>query len=69
MTRREFSVAHNLPPEWVELRERCEQIIMRNDFWYQRDLQDEARRLAVHASHILTDATQQVRPKLFRCAG
>jgi hypothetical protein len=69
MTLRTFSVAHHLPPEWVELRERSEQIAARNDFWYRRDLQDEARQLAMRASDILVDATQQVRPRVFPCAG
>lgn len=70
MTLREFTVAHHLPPEWLELRERCERIVMRDDFWYRRDLQEEARQLATHASDILVDSTQQVRPKvLFPCAG
>jgi hypothetical protein len=69
MTLREFQVVHHLPSEWVELRERCEQIVMRNDFWYRRDLQDEARQLAIRASDILADLTKQVDPKVFPCAG
>jgi hypothetical protein len=69
MTLREFSVAHRLPSEWVKLRECSGQIAARNDFWYRRDLQDEARQLAMRASDILVEATRQVRPRVFPCAG
>jgi hypothetical protein len=69
MTLKEFPLAHHLPPEWVELREQCERIVMRDSFWYRHDLQEGARHLATHASDILADSTPQVHPKVFRCAG
>lgn len=69
MTLKEFAFAHHLPPEWIGLREHCGQIVLRDDFWYRRDLQEEARHLATHASDILVDSIQQVHPKVLPYAG
>ena len=48
----EFASAHQLPLRWVELRKACDRLAARPGFWYRKDLQNEARLLAVEASDI-----------------
>lgn len=49
----EFASAHQLPPRWVELRNACDRLVERADFWYRPDLRNAVRPLAVEASDIL----------------
>lgn len=49
----EFVSKHQLPLRWLELREACNRLVERIDFWYRADIRDAARRLAVEASDIL----------------
>lgn len=53
MTLHEFAEAHDLPRSWLELRNNCEQLVSRSDFWYRPQLQDQARQLAIKASDML----------------
>lgn len=53
MTLEAFAQAHSLPPCWLELRRRCEDVVRRPDFWYRTDLRQEASDLAIKASNIL----------------
>ena len=53
MTLEAFAQAHNLPPGWLELRQRCEDIVRQPDFWYHTDLRQQASSLAIQASDIL----------------
>ncbi len=56
MALEEFARIHNLDPNWVELRQECNGIAGRADFWYRRGLQNAARELAVTASDMLAAA-------------
>lgn len=51
-TLEEFASKHRLPPRWLELRKACDRLVSQSDFWYRRDLRDQARQLAVEASDI-----------------
>ena len=53
MTLEMFAQAHNLPPRWLELRRRCEDMVRQPDFWYRTDLRQQASALAIQASDIL----------------
>lgn len=53
MTLEAFAQAHNLPPRWLELRRRCEDMVRQPDFWYRTDLRQQASALAIQASDIL----------------
>ena len=53
MTLEAFARAHKLPPCWLDLREGCESIVRRPEYWYRHDLQERAKELAVEASEIL----------------
>jgi len=53
MTLEAFAQAHSLPPCWLELRRRCEDVVRRPDFWYRTDLRQQASDLAIKASNIL----------------
>ncbi len=53
MTLEAFAQAHSLPPIWLELRRRCENIVKQPDFWYRTDLPQQAGDLAIQASNIL----------------
>ena|SRR5438552_4315713 len=55
----EFASKHRLPPRWLELKEACNRLVARADFWYRADLCDEARQLAVEASDILHSALRR----------
>jgi hypothetical protein len=76
MTLEAFARAHKLPPRWLDLRKACESIVRRPDFWYRRDLQERAKKLAVEASEMLAGsataraASDQARTKeRTRCQG
>jgi hypothetical protein len=56
MTLEAFARVHDLPARWLELRKACKSIVARPDFWYQLDLQEAARKLALEASDILVKA-------------
>lgn len=58
-TLEEFANQHRLPPRWLELRKACDRLTARADFWYRPELLDQARRLAVEASDILTATLKQ----------
>jgi hypothetical protein len=60
MSLEEFARIHNLGPIWVELRQECDRIVSRPDFWYRKELQSAARELAVKASDMLAAATKRV---------
>jgi hypothetical protein len=53
MTLEAFAQALSLPPVWLELRRRCEDIVKQPDFWYRIDLRQQASELAINASDIL----------------
>jgi hypothetical protein len=55
----EFASSHQLPARWLELRQICNRLVARADFWYRPDLRNEARQLAVEASDILHLALAQ----------
>jgi hypothetical protein len=55
----EFASTHQLPARWLELRNICNRLVARADFWYRPDLRNEARELAVDASDILHLALAQ----------
>src|ERR1019366_3948970 len=55
----EFAGKHQLPARWLELRQICNRLVARADFWYRPDLRNEARQLAVEASDILHLALAQ----------
>lgn len=59
MTLEQFAHCHHLPPDWLELRSQCEQVVRKSDFWYRPELQDDARRLATQASNILSTVVKQ----------
>jgi hypothetical protein len=67
MTLEAFAQAHNLPPIWLELRRRCEDMVRQPDFWYRADLRQKAGELAIQASDILdstlSDTVQQRRDR------
>lgn len=56
MSLEEFARIHNLDPNWVELRQKCNSIAGRADFWYRKEPQNAARELAVTASDMLAAA-------------
>ena len=56
MTLEAFAQVHDLPARWLELRTACKRIVARPDFWYQPELQDAAKTLALEASEILVKA-------------
>ena len=58
-TLEEFARKHRIPQRWLELREACNRLLARPDFWYRRDLRNEARLLAVEASEILQAVLKQ----------
>lgn len=58
-TLEEFAREHRLPRRWLQLREACNQLVVRPDFWYRTDLRNEGQRLAVEASRILQVALKQ----------
>lgn len=58
-TLEEFAIKHQLPPRWLELREACNRLVERTDFWYRADLRDAARQVAVDASDILRSEFKQ----------
>lgn len=53
MTLEAFARAHKLPPRWLDLREGCESIVRRPQYWYRHGLQERAKELAGEASEIL----------------
>lgn len=53
-TLEEFADKHCLPIRWLQLRKACDRLAGRADFWYRPELLNQARRLAVEASDILT---------------
>ena len=55
----EFASKHQLPARRLELRQICNRLVARADFWYCPDLRNEARQLAVEASDILHLALAQ----------
>lgn len=59
MTLYEYAQAHGLPQHWLVLRRKCEELVRRLDFWYRPELKDDARRLAVQASDVLTSVINQ----------
>jgi hypothetical protein len=61
-TLEEFACKHRLPQRWMELREECNRLVARPDFWYRADVRDEARQLAVEASDILSAALKHEKP-------
>lgn len=65
LTIEEFARQHRLPAHWLKLREACNRLVARPDFWYRTDLRNEAQQLAGEASHILQAALR----KENRCAG
>lgn len=56
MSLEEFARIHHLESSWINFRRACNQLVARSDYWYRKDLQDNARELAVKASDILTAA-------------
>lgn len=48
----EFARLNQLPPRWILLRRECNVLTGNPQFWYRRDLQDHARKLATEASEI-----------------
>ena len=55
----EFASEHQLPLRWVELRNTCNRLVERADFWYRADLRNAARPLAVEASDILLSSLKR----------
>jgi hypothetical protein len=55
----EFASEHQLPLRWVELRNTCDRLVERADFWYRADLRNAARPLAVEASDILLSSLKR----------
>lgn len=53
MTLEVFARDHSLPPIWLELRRRCEDMVRQPNFWYSSDLRQKASDLALQASNIL----------------
>lgn len=53
MSLEEFARLNQLPPRWLLLRRECNVLIGHPQFWYRRELQDRARKLATEASEIL----------------
>lgn len=53
MTLEAFAQAHSLPPVWLQLRRRCEEMVRQADFWYRTDLRQQVSDLAIQASNIL----------------
>jgi hypothetical protein len=49
----EFARLNQLPLRWILLRRECNVLTGNPQFWYRRDLQDHARKLATEASEIL----------------
>jgi hypothetical protein len=63
MTLEVFAQAHNLPPRWLELRRRCEDMVRQPDFWYRTDLRQQASALAIQASDILDSTLIETAPR------
>ncbi|HEV2396412.1 MAG TPA: hypothetical protein VGS27_05705 [Candidatus Sulfotelmatobacter sp.] len=59
MTLEAFAQAHSLPPRWLELRRRCEDMVRQPDFWYRTDLRQQASELAIQASNILNSTLSE----------
>lgn len=59
MSLEEFARVHQLNAPWVALRSECNQIVARSDYWYRKDLQEMARKLAVKASDMLVSAMKK----------
>lgn len=53
MSLEEFARLNQLPPRWLLLRRECKVLVGNPQFWYRRELQDQARKLATEASEIL----------------
>lgn len=53
MSLEEFARLNQLPLRWILLRRECNVLTGSPQFWYRRDLQDHARKLATEASEIL----------------
>lgn len=53
MSLEEFARLNQLPLRWLLLRQECNVLVGDPRFWYRRDLQDQARKLATEASEIL----------------
>lgn len=53
MSLEEFARLHRLPDRWLLLRRECNVLVDNPQFWYRRELQNEARMLATEASDIL----------------
>ena len=66
VTLHEYAEVHGLPQHWLELRQKCEELVRRSDFWYRPELKDDARRLAVEASDVLTSVINQASEPLER---
>ena len=69
MTLHEYAKAQGLPQHWLDLRQKCEDLVRLSDFWYRPELKDEARRLAVEASDLLTSALNQASERRTNHAG
>lgn len=63
MTQEAFAQAHSLPPRWLELRRRCEDMVRRLDFWHRTDLRQQASELAIQASNILDSTLRETAPR------
>lgn len=59
MSLEEFAQIHHLNSDWIELRQQCNRIVARPDYWYRKDLQDQAREFAVNASNVLSAVIKQ----------
>lgn len=59
LTIEEFARQHHLPALWLKLREACNRLVARPDFWYRTDLRNDAQHLAVEASDILQTALRE----------
>lgn len=59
MSLEEFAEIHQLSSNWIELRQQCNLLVARPDYWYRKDLQDQAREFAAKASDILTAAIKR----------
>ncbi len=59
MTLEAFAQAHNLPPSWLELRRRCEDMVKQPDFWYRTDLRLQTSNFAIQASNILDQTSRE----------
>lgn len=53
MSLEEFARLQQLPHRWLLLRRECNALVDNPQFWYRRELRNEARSLATEASDIL----------------